>query len=174
MDVKRFFEERFKQFGNSPQALDWSPEGQRRRFEILAEVGNISGKRVLDLGSGLGDLFGFLSARYSSVTYTGYEWSKVLVNEAKEKYPNASFECRDVFKDSFSGEFEFVLSSGLHNLETGTNEKDVERVLEKAWKVATEAVAVNMLSSYADRVKEGCHQYDPQRVLSAGLRLTRY
>ncbi len=174
MDVKRFFEERFRQYGRSPKALDWSEEGQTRRFEVLAEVGDLSGRRILDLGSGLGDLFGFLSSRFPGVNYTGYEWSDVLVGEARKNYPNATFEIRDVLEEDFSGDFDFVLSSGLHNLETGTNDEDVERLLQKAWKVAGEGVALNMLSIYADRVREGCHKYDPQRVLSAALKLTRH
>ena len=174
MDVRRFFEDRFRKYGDSPETLDWSEQGQRRRFEILAEVADMTNKKVLDLGSGLGDFYGFLAGKFHNVSYTGYDLSEALVARARSKYPNVSFEVRDVLKGGISGTFDIVVSSGLNNLETGTNEVDMAALLEMAWNAAKEAVAVNMLSIYADRVDEGCYQYDPTRMVSIALHLTRY
>ena len=174
MDVKRFFEDRFRRYGPGPESLDWSEEGQRRRFEILSEVGDMSGRSVLDLGSGFGDFYSYIASLYRDVSYTGWELSEVFVREAKKMHPTAVFEVRDVFKSTIPRKFDFVVSSGLHNLETGTNDADMQSLLRKAWNAAKVAVAVNMLSIYADRVDKGCHQYDPKRMLSVALKLTRY
>lgn len=72
----------------------------------------------------------------------------------------------DVLRDDIPEEFDVVLSSGIHNLETGTNEWDMALLLEKAWKAAREAVAVNMLSARAPRHTEGRHYYDPKPMIA--------
>lgn len=174
MEVRKFFEDRFEQFGDSPRSLDLSPEGQRGRFEVLSEVGDLSHKRVLELGSGLGHFYEFLRDRFEGVQYTGLDFSAKFVEWARMRYPGAAFEIRDVLKAPLLGGNDFVLCSGMHNLETGTNDDDMEALMEKAWDAAAEGVAFSMLSIHADRREEGRHYYDPLRICSAALSLTRY
>jgi 2-polyprenyl-3-methyl-5-hydroxy-6-metoxy-1,4-benzoquinol methylase len=50
-----------KDFGDAPQAVRWTPEGQKNRYEKLFGIaGDLSGKHILDFGCGKGDFFGFL------------------------------------------------------------------------------------------------------------------
>ncbi len=174
MDVKGFFEARFDRYGDSHRTLDWSEKGQRVRFRVLAEVGDLSGARVLDLGSGLGHLYEYLKARHPDVRYTGYDFSERFVKVARSKYPDATFEVHDVLRERIAGKFDFVLCSGIHNLETGSNDADMIRLLGKAWKATRKAVAFNMLSAQSDLVDSGRHHYNPSRMASAALRLTPY
>ena len=46
--------------GEGPEATQNSPEGQLFRFERIAQVADLRGRSVLDLGCGLGDLYPFL------------------------------------------------------------------------------------------------------------------
>lgn len=174
VDVKGFFEGRLAKYGDSPKSLDWSEEGQRRRFEVLSEIGDVSGKSVLDLGCGLGHLYGFLKDRFGPLRYVGYDFSPASLATARAKYPEARFELHDVLREDLSGSFDFVLSCGIHNLETGTNEEDIHRLLRNAWRVARVGVGFSMLSSFADRKDAGRHYYDPKQIVSEALDLTRY
>jgi len=174
VDVKRFFEERLERHGDSPRSLDCSEEGQQGRFQILAEVGRMSGRSVVDLGCGLGHFYGLLRDRYPGVSYTGYDFSEKFVDRARAKYPDAEFEVRDVLRQEIPRRFDFVISCGIHNLETGSNDEDMIRLLRKAWAAANEAVAISMLSKTADRIDEGRHYYDPIQMTAEALRLTRY
>ena len=56
--------------------------------------------------------------------------------------------------------FDFVISCGIHNLETGSNDEDMVRLLRKVWAAANDAVAFSMLSKTADRTEEERHYYD--------------
>lgn len=174
VEVRKFFEDRFDVFGDSPRTLDLSPEGQSGRFAVLSEIGDISNKRILELGSGLGHFYEYLCAHFGGVRYTGYDFSPKFVEYARAKYPNAVFEIRDVLAEPLEGSYDYVVCSGIHNLETGSNDKDMDQLMTKAWGAATEGVALSMLSQYADRKEEGRHYYDPRRVLSRALQLTRY
>src|SRR5207245_3740700 len=96
VDVKRLFEERLERHGDSPRSLDCSEEGQQGRFHVLAAVGQMSGRSVVDLGSGLGHFYEFLRNRFSGVSYTGYDFSEKFVARARERDPVAPFAGRDV------------------------------------------------------------------------------
>ncbi len=174
MDVKRFFEDRYARYGDSHETLDWSEAGQRERFRILSEVGDLRGRRVLDLGSGLGHFYEYLRERHADVVYTGYDFSERFVAHSQAKYPGALFEVHDVFRDAIPGDFDYVLCNGIHNLETGSNEADVARLLGKAWGAARIGVAFSMLSARAERRTPDRHYYDPLAMLSAALQLTPF
>lgn len=174
VEVRKFFEDRFDRYGDTPRSLDLSVEGQQGRFEVLSQIGDLSNKRVLELGSGLGHFYEFLRDRYHGVRYTGYDFSPKFVAWARAKYPDATFEVRDVLTEPFEIACDFVLCSGMHNLETGSNDGDMKTLLRKSWDIAGEGVAFSMLSTHADRREEGRHYYDPLLVASEALSLTRY
>jgi len=174
MDARSFFEDRYRRFGPGPKALDWSEEGQRRRFQVLAGVGDMSGWSVLDLGCGFGDLLSFLVTPFPSIAYHGVDFSRPILEEARRRHAEASFDELDVVRDRIPGLYDVVLSSGLHNLETGTNDEDMERLLAKAWGACRIAVAVNMLSARARSRTEGRHYYEPGRFLGLAQSLAPF
>src|SRR5256712_5490818 len=161
VDVKRFFEERLELHGDSTRSLDCSEEGQKGRFHILAEVGPMQGRSVVDLGSGLGHLYEFLRDRYPGVSYTGYDFSEKFVGRARAKYPDAEFEVRDVLRQEIPRRFDFVISCGIHNLETGSNDEDMIRLLRKTWAAANEAVAIRKLIRAPGRTGESATHSEP-------------
>lgn len=171
LDVKRFFETRFRRYGNDHRALDWSREGQLRRFVVLSRIGEFADRSVLDLGAGLGHFYEFLESRWPRVRYTGYDFSEQFVEEARRAHPNARFEVRDVLREPLRGTFDFVVSSGLHNLETGTNDADMTKLLRKAWSIAKAGIAFNMLSSRTKKRTNGRHYYRPERMLAAASKI---
>ncbi len=174
MDVKRFFEDRYDTYGDSHSTLDWSEAGQRERFRVLTEVGDLRKARVLDLGCGLGHLFAYLRARHLETDYTGYDLSARFVEHARAKFPAARFEVHDVFRDAFEGPFDYVFCSGIHNLETGSNDADMAGLLRKAWGAARRGVAFTMLSARAEERTEGRHYYDPLAMAAHALELTPF
>jgi 2-polyprenyl-3-methyl-5-hydroxy-6-metoxy-1,4-benzoquinol methylase len=68
-ELLSFYGRHLRDFGDSPQAVRWTPEGQIRRYETLLSItGDLSGKTILDFGCGKGDLFGFLKDKGISIT----------------------------------------------------------------------------------------------------------
>ncbi len=174
VDVRKVFEGRFQQYGHDPRTLDWSPESQRIRFRVLCEVTDISAKRVADLGCGLGDFWTYIGGRFTGVQYTGYDFSQIFVEECRRTHGGARFELLDVLREEIPERFDVVVSSGLHNLEVGTNEEDTIRLLERAWTASDEAVAVNMLSDRAAVKTEGRHYYAARKMLQAASKISPY
>ena len=174
MDVRSFFESRYRKLGDRPEALNWTGDGQRIRFQVLSEVGLLERRTILDLGSGLGHLHRFLRKKVRAFEYTGYELSPLLVQAARQKFPNVRFEVHDVLAEKIESNYDFVMSSGMLNVETGENEKAMRLLINKAWKTSTVGVAINMLSRWANRTELGRHFYDPTAILQHARKLTRW
>lgn len=53
--------------------------------------------------------------------------SKKLVSEAQSKYPEASFEVRDILNGGDFGKYDFVLCSGALNFKISDNENYIKK-----------------------------------------------
>lgn len=103
-----------RRFSSSHKALHWSnPDNQTVRFLMLEEMGNFKGRKVLDIGSGLGDFFFHLEARNIKCRYTGYDIVEEFIKESKKRYKNAHFELRNILTSRVNERFDYVVSSGL-------------------------------------------------------------
>lgn len=173
VDVRRFFDSRLRRHGDSPAALDWSAEGQRQRFVVLAEPFDLRGLEVLDVGCGLGHLYDFLRARSREFKYVGVDLSPRMVARARELHRGVEFQVVDALTDPLPREADLVLASGVLNLEDGGNEASMRKLLRSCYAACRKAAAVNMLSAWADWFERGRHYYDPPRMLRAARRITR-
>ncbi|MCV6608419.1 MAG: class I SAM-dependent methyltransferase [Campylobacterales bacterium] len=103
-----------RRFSANHKALHWSnPDNQILRFMVLEEMGNLKGRKVLDIGSGLGDFYNYLHAKNIKCRYTGYDIVDEFILEAKKRYRNAHFENRNILMNRSHERFDYVFSSGL-------------------------------------------------------------
>src|SRR5438876_2437333 len=90
------YRERFHKFGDAPESVGMSSDGQRFRFRKLMEIGELRDRRVLDLGCGIGDFYPFLIEIFGQLHYTGIDLVQETVNHASKKYPHGRFLCHDI------------------------------------------------------------------------------
>ena len=146
MDTQRI--EREKEFHNSLaesdfegrqliNRLSWSFYNKSERSPIWGPVWsqvNLSGKRVLDYGSGDGS-FSFALARRGAVV-EGIDISESLVELATRTIPDGiprpKFSARDAHATGFAGaSFDYVFGNGiLHHLELEKAYQEIARVLK--------------------------------------------
>lgn len=169
------YDERLNAHGASFSALASGTEERRAtRFQILTEVGITNGDSVLDLGCGFGDFAAYLTRKGVKVDYTGYDINPSLIEEAKRRYPDRSFEVRDVLEDEFP-RFDYIVSSSCFNLcmIEGDNYEFVDRILSTCYQHADKGVSIDFLTSYVDQVSaEGFH-YEPERIFRMAKSLTK-
>jgi len=150
------------------QILDWeSEDAHLGRFRALTDQLDLSGMSILDVGCGLGDLYGFIREKKINVTYTGIDILDDMVNEAGRRYPEASFLSGDMFsQDLFSeGEYDVVYSSGIFNLNLGNNRKFLKRALPVFFKVASQWVVFNLLDPDHPVQSEKYSYFEPEEVI---------
>lgn len=179
-----YFEDLLSQHGVNYKALDWnSIESQRLRYKIFKEIlvygKKASGISLLDVGCGLGDLYGFLKMEgllhRNRIAYTGYDIAPRLLEAARKKYPEAKFEQKDILEERYLPRFDYIFCSGVFNIRTADEEEHlsfVREMLNRMYDLATCGLAVNFLSEGAlpianyDELNAGRYYYfEPEKVM---------
>jgi SAM-dependent methyltransferase len=166
-DKKKLIENYRKLFienNEGPAVGQWSPEGQLFRFEKLSEIGPMKGKRVLEIGCGIGDFYPFLKEKFDSVNYTGIDIVPELVNYAKHKYPEATFHCLDLHNVSFEDKFDYVLISGVFNNEIDKATDFLFSMISIAFEICEKGIGFNFTSKYVNRFDKDMAYHDPTDV----------
>lgn len=155
-----------EEFGDSPQATQNSAEGQQFRFAKLLAVGDLRGKSVLDIGCGIGDLYGFLRARCPEATYTGIDLVPEAIQFAAGKYPGVRFLCRDILKQGLDEQFDYVLMSAIFNNNLSDSDEFIREMLAQAFQACRIGIAFNFISTWVNFRDPELAYHDPAQVLS--------
>ncbi len=135
--------------GSSFEVTLWaSPQSQRRRFEVFADMCPLAGKRILDAGCSRGDFAAYLLERGTSFGhYTGIDALPEVVLFANQRgLTRCEFICGDFLTHPelfAASQPDIICISGSLNTMSFTQ---ACAVLESAWAAADEALAFNFLS----------------------------
>ena len=130
-------------------ALLWSSrEGQRVRFDAIARLCPLAGRRILDVGCGRADLLGYLLERgIVPAHYTGLEMIPASVRAARrKKYERCEIVAADFVREPEKlqvGADVVVFSGSLNTL----TRPRFYRTLRAAWAATGQWLVFNFLSS---------------------------
>jgi SAM-dependent methyltransferase len=170
-ELIEFYNRHLKDFGDRPQAVRWTPEGQRRRYEtLLAIAGDISGKTVLDFGCGKGDFCGFLKEKGVFTNYCGIDVNNALISMAKTKYPEAEFITMDIDETAFNRTFDIVFVCGVFNLRIAGIGDSMKTILKNLFLRCRIALHVNLLTYYVPQRNVELFYVKPEEMLEFVIR----
>ncbi len=146
--VISYYAKSLHMFGDRPESLRWTSEGQFTRYETLLTIADsIEGSRVLDFGCGKGDLCGFLMDRHIKVNYTGLDINEKLISVATRKYPDSKFRVVDIETDPLDDYFDYIFLCGVFNLEVQGIDELIVFTLKKLFDHCRLGLAFNALSA---------------------------
>jgi SAM-dependent methyltransferase len=165
--IYRFHQERIEMFGEgTTSALGWKEESsQSVRFEILAQIGDMNGLSVLDVGCGHGDLRLFLGKKYPDIRYAGIDQMEEFLDVATSRYgsmPDTTFYLGDCWTADLP-HMDYVLACGL--LAYRNSKPDfIYRMIDKLFATSRLGFGFNLLKSVKD--PDGILvNYDPKTIL---------
>ena len=172
--ILNFHNQVIQEFGmGTIEALGWvSPASQRARFEVLAAQANYSGRSVLDVGCGHGDLRNYLSERYQGIKYTGVEQMPALLTVAIDRYgqlPDTQFLKGD-FSEMPLPAADYVIACGALSYQTSDPDY-IFQTIKKLFGVARMGFAFNFLTRLL-HPDEAIAAYDPVAIKKYCLTLT--
>ena len=151
-DPSAFYAERLEKQQSPARAVGWVSEyTQRIRFISLSQIADLDGARICDAGSGLGDLYGYLTEEGLNVSYTGVDTCIEMVKAARERYPGVNFLHDDILTHQPEAAYDYVLASGLLSHETEAPERLLKETLGHLLEICTKGVGLNFLSGDAPR-----------------------
>ncbi len=172
------YSSRLERYGHSHLSVGWGPKNrQYARFEVLASEWNLSGKSVLDVGSGFGDFFDWLGPDWSG-SYTGVDLVPGLVEMGRSVYGDKSnFELLEgnFLEMELSKKFDIVVISGLFNfkLADGNNLDFIRNVMEKSKQISREGLSANFITTRVDYQEDLIFYADESEILDIAFSLTR-
>lgn len=159
------YNERLKLYGYDQRALGWFKGRQPLRFKVLSEIGDLNKCSILDVGCGFGDLYGFLIKRNLNIEYTGVDINPDLTKVAKEIYPDAHFEVKDIEQENINDNFDWVFASGLFEFKVHDDEY-VQKMLKRMFEICNKGIAADFLSNYVDFKNENAYYASPEEIFS--------
>jgi len=165
-----FYNFHLKQFGDRPEALRWTPQGQLKRYHSLAEIApDLNNASILDYGCGTGDFYRFLKRRGFDVQYTGVDINENFIALAKKKYPECTFNVLDGPEDHVEGFFDYIVICGVFNLRVPGVADDMKETLVTLFKHCNKGMALNALSSHTPVKDPELHYTSPEEMVKFTL-----
>lgn len=156
----------FREHGASPLAAQCSPEGQRMRFDELMRIADLSGTTVLDLGCGIADFYPLLSERFPGLIYSGVDIVPEMIEYARQRYPEITFQCRDILEEPLDETFDYILISEMFNNAIPGATDFLKSMVSGAFKNARRGLAFNFISTHVNFVSEDMAYHDPTEILN--------
>lgn len=173
------YNERLAEHGGNVEALACGGrDRQQLRFAILAEIADLSGATILDVGCGFGDFLEYLDKKKIAIgTYKGVEINPDLIAEAKRRYvhrPETIFEVVDVTEEGFDERYDYVVAgSTFNNVLNEGNMAFLERTLPRLFSLARKGVSINFQTDYVDFKRDDLFYYNPEKVFSLCKSITK-
>lgn len=153
------------------QILDWeSAEAHLGRFQVLVDTIELKGSSLLDIGCGVGDLYGFLEAHQVGAEYTGLDILPEMTDEARRRHPAGRFVSGNLFDAEYpfypQNSFDVLYSSGVFNLNLGNNQDFLRSALPILFKTAKKWVVFNLLATDHPVQSDRYVRFDAEEVIS--------
>jgi SAM-dependent methyltransferase len=162
----------FGKHGRSSAAV-LCPKGRHDlRFAALTAPFDLSGKRILDFGCGLGHLCTFFRERGIICDYVGVDIVDEFVVSNRKAFPDLEFRTIENI-DEISGEFDIVIASGVFNLhymdDPAVNEVYVRNSIRKLFGLCREGLSMDFMTSHVDFQQDNAFHVDPAEILTFAI-----
>ena len=141
----------------------------RLRFAILAEVCDLEGRSVHEIGCGAGHLYDFLGERGFRGEYSGSDLSRAMIEAARARHPDVRFEQRDLRCEPRPAAADVVLCSGLFHVKLDRGDEEWQSFLRECvrrmYAMCRVAIAFNVMSDQVDYRSDELHYADAAEML---------
>lgn len=166
------YSERLRKHGYSPKTLGWPKGRHRLRYFILISHWPLAGAEILDFGCGFGDLYAYCREQELGVTYEGIDINPDLISEGRRQHPAAKLSVRDALRDGLVRDYDYVFSSGVHNIKLEDNWSFVKATFELFHRHSRRGFAVNFLSDKVDHRLEHAYHANPGQIVELAYRFS--
>jgi SAM-dependent methyltransferase len=173
-DIERLYDGRAATLGDDVQTLGWKNAAEQQlRFSVLADIADLRGSSVCDVGCGFGDLAPYLHSRFEQIDYVGVDITKSVLDIARTKRPHLKFMHADILQDDFALEADWFFASGALTFRIDDNMRHTAQMLTKMLACSRRGVAANFLSTYVNYQHARNFHHDPSELFRLGKSLCR-
>ena len=148
---------------------DWGGQySQEKRFGVLVEhIPLTQTTKLLDVGCGVGDLWGYLCRSGIACHYLGVDLLQEMTHEARRRHPDATFLPVDLFGQHAPPlECDVAFCSGMLNLAHDKPMLYLSLVAGRLRQFSSQAVMVNLLNAETHDPGPAYQTYMPEGALN--------
>jgi SAM-dependent methyltransferase len=134
------------------------------RFKQLVGIGDLSNKKILDVGCGLGHLYGYIAKQFSNVSYTGIDIVPDTILYAQQKHPTARFICQNLLEKDITESFDYVLINGVFNNAMEGSDRFMKTLLSRSFAHSTIGLGFNFISTYVNFTNMEMAYHNPLKI----------
>lgn len=163
---KKIYRDSFETYGDDARSVRWDKKTIETRYKELLKVGELNESSVLEIGCGIGGFYEYITQKNQIVlgTYLGIDLIEGMIDLAKQKYPEAFWEKRNIFNEPLEDQFDYVFLCGVFNLAGEDCQNYMEKMLLQAFSYCKKGLAFNFISSNVNFKDEEMSYYDPVDV----------
>ncbi|WP_149206231.1 class I SAM-dependent methyltransferase [Flavobacterium johnsoniae] len=156
------YESCFDKHGDNHLGVDWpNKEDVDIRYKIMLDIIKLNDRNdkqvsLLDFGCGTSHLLEYIHKNeMSTIDYSGLDISQKFINVAKNKYPNNTFYCLDIFEsENCLGNFDYIIMNGVFTEKNSLSYEEMweyfTNMLRVIYKKADKGFAFNVMSKNVD------------------------
>ena len=164
----KIYDQRVDKYKINSRSVLWD-DSQRQYFRFYELVKNLdlnsTNKTIVDIGCGNGELFKFLNFIGYRGKYTGYDVNSKLISQAKMRFNKMDFVERDIMSIRQRRRFDYVLMSGLFNINVGQDMEYVYGFIKKMFNMCNEVTTFNAVSTHVNFKEDSLFYIDPSSLL---------
>lgn len=165
LQMNNYFTSCLHKYGpNDAKALSWFGEDtQLVRYKILTEIADLNNKKILDVGCGLGDYWGYLKTnQIKPKKYSGIDINENLIYEARIKYNISHFQSGII--DKIIENFDFIIACGLFGYRIENYQEKYFEMIKKMFSLSKIGLGFNMLNKNCENQEELCAYFEVLEV----------
>ena len=173
-EQRRCFQGLYRQYGDDPRST--SHRSRAIQYERYARIAKCfereSGSfRVHDIGCGLGHFGEFLKDRFEQAIYSGSEICEEFVEACRVRFPDHSFQLRNVATQLPDDRYDYVIACGTFNNRLGVSRNEwqnfVFSTLRAMYAMSTRGIAADFLTTYHDPeyARKDLHYQDEKQLM---------
>ncbi len=164
------YERTLSRHGPTPEGMDWKDRAsQELRFDVLCGLCELAGRSIHDVGAGAGHLHDYLHAKATGADYSGSDLSEKMIEAARRRHPEVSFEIRDAQAVRNHGPYDVVVCSGLLYVKLDCAEQTwkqfVHDTIRGMYDACRVGIAFNLMSDRVDYRNERLYYSSPEKML---------
>jgi SAM-dependent methyltransferase len=156
----------FDKYGDTHLGVDWPKQDDvYKRYSVMLDVIKFHEDKsekvsLLDFGCGTAHLNEYiLTNKYSNIGYAGLDISPKFVQASKAKFPDTSFFCVDILKNSDQlPRFDYIVMNGVFTEKREMTFEEMfsffQSMLVKVFAHANKGIAFNTMSKAVDWERE--------------------
>lgn len=165
----RAFAHAVSEHGDSHRAVMYgNMASQADRFnQILKHLFPLEEEASLaDIGCGNCGLYESIRTQHFPIKYTGIDINEELLGLARSRYQGLELINADITHPSMSMQFDYVVMSGLFNLDAGQDPEWCQSFIASMYKMCRKATVFNAVSTHVNFTEEGMYYLNPAETLS--------